>query len=238
MNFLICLILASCLVYFGRDFIKNHSNICYALTTILGIGLVIGSYTNFIWSLPHWMTVSIIPILIKSTFATALFVIVMYTGAFKKGGKLIKFLMPIRAQLSIMACILTLAHNISFGRYYFIALFTAPETLALNSKIAACISLVLIAIMIPLFITSFPSVRKSMKPKSWKKLQRLAYLFYGLVYAHVMVLMVPIAINGVKIYIINVLAYSVVFITYAVMRIRKAVLKKSSKSTRDVSKAV
>ncbi len=48
----------------------------------------------------------------------------MYTGALKNGSKLMKILMPIRAELSIIASILTLAHNISFGRYHFITLFT------------------------------------------------------------------------------------------------------------------
>ena len=101
MNFLISLIMAVILVAAGRDFIKKHANICYILTTILAIFLVVGSYTGIIWTLPSWFTTTIVPILIKSTFSTAIFVIVMYTGAFKNGSKLMKFLMPIRAELSI-----------------------------------------------------------------------------------------------------------------------------------------
>ena len=116
MNFIISLIIAIALVAVGRNFIKKHANICYILTTLLAIFLVVGHYTGVIWTLPPWFTTTILPILIKSTFSTALFVIVMYTGAFKNGSKLIKFLMPIRAELSIMASILTLAHNISFGK--------------------------------------------------------------------------------------------------------------------------
>ena len=51
----------------------------------------------------------------------------MYTGALKNGSKLMKILMPIRAELSIIASILTLAHNIIFGKYHFVTLFTAPK---------------------------------------------------------------------------------------------------------------
>ena len=232
MNFLISLIAAICLVAVGRNFIKKHANLCYILATALSIFLVVGSSTGVIYTLPAWFTTTILPILIKSTFATAIFVIVMYTGAFKNGSKLIKFLMPIRAELSIIAGILTLAHNISFGRNHFVNLFTAPETMTTNMKAAAGISIILIAIMIPLLITSFPVVRKIMKPKAWKRLQRSPYLFYGLIYAHVMVIMVPVALTGNTTYIINVLVYSVVFITYAIMRISKCFAKKSSSKSK------
>ena len=226
MNFLISLIISIILVSIGRNFIKKYANICYILTTILSTFLVIGSYTGIVWTLPSWFTTTILPIFIKSTFSTAIFVIVMYTGAFKNGSKLIKFLMPIRTELSIIAGILTLAHNISFGRYYFLALFTRPETITTNMKAAAGISIVLIIIMVPLLITSFPIVRKLMKPIYWKRLQRLAYIFYALVYAHVMVIMVPVALMGDMTYIINILVYSIVFITYAIMRIHKFLAKR------------
>lgn len=46
----------------------------------------------------------------------------------------------------------------------------------------------MIAIMLPLFITSFKRVRRRMKPGNWKRLQRLAYVFYGLMYIHVLLL--------------------------------------------------
>ena len=235
MNFLISLIIAALLVAVGRDFIKKHANICYILTTILAIFLVIGSYTGIIWTLPSWFITTIVPILIKSTFSTAIFVIVMYTGAFKNGSKLIKFLMPIRAELSIIAGILTLAHNISFGKYHFVGLFTAPENMTANMKAAAGISIVLIAIMVPLLITSFPGVRKLMKPKAWKRLQRLAYVFYALIYAHVMAIMVPVALTGNITYTVNVIVYSVVFITYAIMRISKFLTKKSINKSKQSS---
>ncbi|KHS56230.1 MAG: hypothetical protein E6371_10785 [Terrisporobacter othiniensis] len=228
MNFLISLIAAILLVAIGRNFIKKHANICYILTTVLSVALVVGSYTGVIWTMPAWFTTTILPILIKSTFSTAIFVIVMYTGAFKNGSKLIKFLMPIRAELSIIAGILTLAHNISFGKTHFVNLFNAPELMSTNMRAAAGVSIVLIAIMVPLLVTSFRPVRKLMKPKMWKNLQRFAYLFYALIYVHVMLIMVPVALSGDTTYIINVLVYSVVFITYAVMRIAKHFAKKSS----------
>ena len=80
--------------------------------------------------------------------------------------------------------------------------------------------------MLPLMITSFKAVRKKMKPKSWKKLQRSAYVFYGLIYVHTMLLYVPMVQAGRSAYIVNVIVYSLIFISYAGMRIRKELLKK------------
>ncbi len=225
MTFLISIILAIVIIFIGRDFIKKHSKLCYALSTIISISLIVASYSGVLSNVSPFIKEHILPLFTKSTFATSLFVVVMYTGAFKNGSKLMKFLMPIRAELSIIASILTLAHNIIFGRYHFVILFTNPKSMSINMLLAAIISVVLIAIMLPLMITSFPNIRKKMKYKSWKNLQRFAYAFYGLTYFHIMLIMMPIAKTGNTKYIINVLVYSVVYLTYAVLRINKALSK-------------
>ena len=40
--------------------------------------------------------------------------------------------------------------------------------------------------MLPLFVTSYRIVRKFMSGKRWKALQEYAYIFYGLVYLHIL----------------------------------------------------
>lgn len=226
MSFLISMVITILLIAIGRDFIKKHSKLCYIITGIISILIILATYTGVIYNVPTWANTYLMPLLTKSALSTAIFVVVMYTGAFKNGSPLIKFLMPIRAELSIIASILTLSHNISFGKFYFVQLFTNAKVLSTNVLLAAIISVILIIIMIPLMITSFPNVRKKMGFKKWKKLQKTAYLFYGLIYIHVMLLTVPFAIKGYSGYALTVLVYSIVFLTYAVMRIRKEYLKK------------
>lgn len=225
MTFLISLLIVIFLISIGRNFIKKHSNFCYIIASLISIILIITTYSGVISNAPSWLKDYVFPVFTKSSLATSIFVVVMYTGAFKNGSKAIKFLMPIRAQLSIIGCILALAHNIIYGKTHFVKLFTNPSSMATNMIIAAIISIVLIVIMLPLMVTSFPKVRKKMKPKSWKKLQQSAYIFYGLIYIHVMIIMIPLAKKGITEYIVNVLAYSIVFLTYGSMRIRKALLK-------------
>ncbi len=226
MTLLISLVITFLLIGIGHKFIKKNANLCYIIAGVISIILIIFEYTKISSNFPLWLNRSLLSIFTRSAFSTALFIVVMYTGALKNGSKLIKILMPIRAELSIIASILTLGHNIIYGKTYFVKLFTNPGSIKGNILLAAIISLISILIMLPLMITSFPKVRKKIQPKKWKKFQRTAYLFYGLVYVHVMLLMMPSAFNGNVMYILNVILYSIIFLSYAVIRIRKAFTKK------------
>ena len=226
MTLLISLIITFLLIGIGHNFIKKNANLCYIIAGAISILLIIAEYTSISSNFPLWLNRSVLSIFTRSAFSTALFIVVMYTGALKNGSKLIKMLMPIRAELSIIASILTLGHNTIYGKTYFVKLFTNPGSIRGNVLLAAIVSLVSILIMLPLMITSFPKVRKKIQPRKWKKLQRTAYLFYGLIYVHVMLLMMPSAFNGNVMYILNVILYSLIFLSYAVIRIRKAFTKK------------
>ena len=115
-------------------------------------------------------------------------------------------------------------------------LFIKPATLSATQLTAAIISLVLIIIMLVLTVTSFQAVRKKMKAKKWKQLQRTAYVFYGLMYVHIMLINIPYARLGLGTYIANVVIYSIVFLGYAAMRIAKAVLVKAARAGKTYGK--
>lgn len=144
--------------------------------------------------------------------------------------------MKIRGELSITAAILVLCHNFTYGITYFKMLFIKPEALSATQFTAALISLVLIIIMIVLTVTSFQAVRKKMKAKKWKQLQRTAYVFYGLMYVHIMLINIPYARLGLGTYIANVVIYSIVFLGYAAMRIAKAVSAKATRAGKTYGK--
>lgn len=238
MTFLISFIITILLIFIGNKFIKEHSNLCYIIATLISLIVIILTYTNSMPNVPSWLNKYVIAMFTKGSFSTAIFVIVMYTGALKNGSKLIKILMPIRAELAIIASILTLSHII-YGKAYFVKLFTNSQSPKGNMLAIGIISIVLILIMIPLMITSFPIIRKKMKAKQWKQLQRLAYIFYGLIYVHLISIMLPIAKAGVSEYRFNVILYSLIFLVYGAMRIRKALLKKdSSKKIASISPTV
>lgn len=222
MNLLLSLALAALLIIVGRDFLKKHAAVCYVLAAAVALIVVFATTTGANAALPEWVRTWVWPIFSRSAFSTALFVAVMYAGAVPNGSRFMKAVMPIRGELSILACILTLGHNISYGLTYFRLLFTQPAKLPANQLAAAICSLVMLCIMLPLFVTSFPTVRRKMSARKWKRLQRLAYGFYGLIYVHVLLLALPIARKGNRAYMLSVALYSVIFLTYAAMRTTKA----------------
>lgn len=226
MPILLSLVLALLLSWYGGSAIKKHAPVFYVGAALLALTTIAVTWSGADASFPGWMSNNVWPLLSHGAFASALFIIVMYMGALPNGTKAIKRLMPIRAELSIMASLLMLGHNIAYGRTYFVRLFTDTSKMSTTQMLAAICSLIMIAIMLPLMITSFKAVRKKMKPKSWKKLQRSAYVFYGLIYVHTMLLYVPMVQAGRSVYIVNVIVYSLIFISYAGMRIRKELLKK------------
>lgn len=227
MIFLISLALTAVLIRLCAKSLKAHPVPYYCGAVILAAAVVFCTVQGV--AFPGWFSTWVWPIFARSALSTALFVAVMYAAAVPNGSKLMKTVMPIRGELSILASILTLGHNIAYGKTYFRLLFVRPDRLPVNQLLAAVCSLVMLCIMIPLFITSFKCVRRKMKGSSWKKLQRLAYGFYALVYIHVLLLTVPGARKGSGSYLLTVLVYSVVFLTYGALRTRKALRNRSAR---------
>ena len=232
MLLIISLIIVALFIYFLKDSLKKYANIFYIGAAVISIAVFLLEF------LPMHLFVknNILGIFAKGSLGTAMFVVVMYTGALPKGNKLIAPLMKIRGELSITAAILVLCHNFTYGMTYFRMLFTKTSLLSATQLAAAVISLVLIAIMIVLTVTSFPSVRKKMQAKKWKQLQRTAYMFYGLMYVHIMLINIPYARLGLGMYVANVVIYSIVFLGYAAMRISKAVSVKAARAGKTYGK--
>lgn len=222
MLFIISLIIVALFIYFLKDSLKKYANIFYIGAAVISIAVFLLEF------LPMHLFVknNILGIFAKGSLGTAMFVVVMYTGALPKGNKLIAPLMKIRGELSITAAILVLCHNFTYGMTYFRMLFTKTSLLSATQLAAAVISLVLT-------VTSFPSVRKKMQAKKWKQLQRTAYVFYGLMYVHIMLINIPYARLGLGMYVANVVIYSIVFLGYAAMRISKAISVKAARITDD-----
>lgn len=232
MLLIISLIIVSLFIYFLKDSLKKHAGIYYIGAAVISIAVFLIGFLP----MPLFLKNNILGIFAKGSLGTAMFVAVMYAGALPKGSKLIAPLMKIRGELSITAAILVLCHNFTYGMTYFRMLFTKTSMLSATQLAAAVISLVLIAIMLVLTVTSFPSVRKKMQAKKWKQLQRTAYVFYGLMYVHIMLINIPYARLGLGMYIANVVIYSIVFLGYAAMRIAKAVSVKAARAGKTYGK--
>lgn len=224
MLLIISLVLAVAFVFLCGKALKKHPILFYSGAGIITIVLALIPFDG----VPNFVNNYILALFRRGSLATAIFIIVMYTGALKNGSALMKKLIVIRGELSIMASIMILCHNIFFGKIYFVRLFTSASTMPVTQLLAAIASLLMLVIMIPLAIMSFPKVRKKMKPKLWKRLQRFAYVFYALIYIHIFLLTYSSAQARRGDYALSLILYTIVFGVYLVMRVRKYLLKKNS----------
>jgi DMSO/TMAO reductase YedYZ heme-binding membrane subunit len=250
MLFIVSLVCVLALTLLLHKAIRKHPALFYALTTLVVLVLFAAYFLTDYETWPTWFTYWVVAAFARGTLSTSLFVIVMYLGVAGNSVPGAQNLRAIRGELSILGCILALGHNIYYGLYYFPNLFSGELPLAY--LISTWMSLALIAIMLPLTVTSVKAVRRRMRPPSWKRLQRWAYGFYALLYVDTMLLFAAgIArsvanANGLAPEIIqeqiisdtiSLVAYSAVFLPYFALRILKALRDSKAQPTPALSKA-
>ncbi len=155
----------------------------------------------------------------KCMLSLALFVVVMYVGVFVKGSRAHQWLKPVRSELSIIACILACGH---------MAVYLASYAPRLGSAMGSNVVGALVVLLLVLGTTSLGFVKRHMRTESWKRLQRWAYVFFGLVYVHLMLMLAPAASRGGEAAVASVAAYTMVFGAYAVLRVRRATLDRGT----------
>lgn len=201
--------------------IKKHPG-AYYLGMYAWTGLVVCYYNmGYYRYLPTWFNDYFMKIFARGIFATATFMIVMFLGTVTKHNDFSKKLMSIRGEMSIIGSLLVISHNIIFGVHYFPVLFTNPLSLPKRELIASIITIFLLLMLIPLFVTSFKTIRRKMKAKSWKNLQKMAYPFFIGIYVHVMVLYS----SNWKENMVGVVIYTLIYLAYIILRLRKRNIK-------------
>lgn len=204
-----------------KDLIKKYPVIFY-LGIYAWTGFVVYYYNmGFDRNFPTRFNEYFMKIFSRGIFATASFMIVMFLGTITKHNDFSKKLMAIRGEMSIMASLLVFSHNIIFGLRYFPILFTNPSSMPQRQLIASIITIFLLLMLIPLFVTSFKTIRRKMKAKSWKNLQKMAYPFFIGIYVHVMVLYS----SNWKENMVGVVIYTLIYLAYIILRLRKRNIK-------------
>ena len=216
MRLIACLITVLVFFYLLEKPIKKHATLFYIATIIISVLSVLAPKKG----LPFVIDYLVKNILARGTLAGALFILVMVASVCP-AAKLRGLLLRTRGEMAIIAALLTLIHNISYGKHYFVALFTKISDLDAPRIFAAVLSLVMIVLLIPLTVTSFMVIRKKMNPKKWKSLQRLSYLFYGLLFIHIsMIFSISIA-KGHLSTLFDLSVYVIIYIAYFICRAKK-----------------
>ena len=201
MNLIVGLIAITLFYILFADIIKKYPVLFYMATYVLIIPVVLYYQTKFYKNMPIWFTRYVMDIFQRGIFSTVTFMIVMFLGVITTHNKYTRKLMSIRGEMSIIGCFAALCHNVAFGIRYFVEFFTNASKMNVYTKTATIISLILIAMMIPLMITSFKCVR---------------------IYVHLMVLFM----HKPEKHMLSIVLYTVIYMLYTVLRIRKCLITK------------
>lgn len=213
MRLVACLIVALAFFAILEKPIKKHATYFYIATILISILTIIAPEKG----LPFVVDYIANDILARGTLAGALFILVMVASVCP-AAKMRGLLLRTRGEMAIIAALCTLIHNISHGQYYFVNLFTNISELDTQRIFAAVFSLIMIILLIPLTITSFMVIRKRMNPKKWKSLQKLSYIFYGLLFVHIAMIFSISILNGYLEKLFDLTVYAVIYVVYLVLR--------------------
>ena len=216
MRLVACLIVVLAFFALLEKPIKKHATFFYIGTIIISILSIIAPDKG----LPFIIEYLVNNILARGTLAGALFILVMVASVCP-AAKLRGLLLRTRGEMAIIAALFTLIHNIVYGQYFFVKLFTNISELNTQRMLAAIFSLVMILLLIPLTITSFMTVRRKMNPKKWKSLQKLSYVFYGLLFVHIAMIFSVSILKGYLETLFDLTVYAVIYIVYLVFRAKK-----------------
>lgn len=217
MVFLVSLVAAALVVLLFRIPLQKVPFIFY----VVALALVALYLYAYFYGVPILVWRYLLVSMQRCTLALAFFTIVMFIGVFPEKSKFRSALMPIRRQLSILGSILAFGHIIVYITSYIVRFASGFLEMSLNATASLSIALLLLVLLVMLLITSFTQVHKRMKHESWKRLQRLSYPFYLLIFVHIILILMPSVLAGSASITLNIAIYSTMFISYSILRIVK-----------------
>ena len=177
MAFIVSIVIAVVLAIFNKP-VRKYRIILYVAVLILDLYICLASYfdySTFLDDSNQWKNMFTAGIL-----AEGIFLVVAFMGCLPQKWKVTKRLKSIRAEMSVMGCIICIGEMVTYANY-----FTQLFTLSTGRQIACIATIVLLCLMIPLMLSSFYCVRANMKQSTWKNLQKFAYIFYFALWLHI-----------------------------------------------------
>lgn len=217
MDFAIILIVSVAAVFALRNPLKACPVAFYVAAIAVDVLYMYGVF----FGLPRAVWSPLFVLVQKCELALALFTVVMFIGCLNREGRAYRWLKPVRSELSIVAWFLSLGHMAVYLESYLPRL-VGGAAVSGNVVGAFALAVVLLALLIVLGVTSFAFVKRRMSTASWKKVQKLAYPFFVLVYVHLLLMLLPSALHGGLAAQAAVAVYSVVFIGYGLCRVGRA----------------
>ena len=175
MTFACVLLLTVLACFIGRRFIHRHPAVLYVFAVAVDAAYLAAEF----FGAPFWLWNPLFLLVQKCLLALALFVVVMGIGCFSRASSVSVWLRPVRAELSIAACLLAVGHMVAYVGTYVsrLAMGSAKDHVVL----AFAVAMALTVLLAMLGVTSVSQVKRRMKADAWARLQKGAYVFFGLV---------------------------------------------------------
>lgn len=226
MTFVIVLACTVAASFALRSPLKACPTAFYALAVAVDAVFVVGTF----WGMPRAVWSALFPLVQKCLLPLALFVVVMYIGVLPRTSRPYAWLKPVRAELSIVAWILSLGHMAVYLASY-LPRNVLGGAVSPNVMASFAVAVVLLVLLLVLGVTSFNAVKRRMRTDTWKKVQKLAYPFFLLVYVHLLLMLAPSALHGGIAATASVAVYSAVFLAYLVLRLFRAAKDRRMRTT-------
>ena len=227
MTFVLVFIVTTVLSIALADVIRRLPVLFYVLAFIAVATLYAGAYglIDGDWWKPLVILVR------RCTVALSLFSVVMFIGVLSRKTRFGLRMRSVRAELSIIACILCLGHMCMYSAAY--ADRMLKGTLKYNVMTSLVLAIVLFVLLVILSVTSLRSVKRRMRAQTWKRVQLLAYPFFALIYVHIVVLLAPSALSRGGLPAVNMAAYTIVFGVYLVLRLWRYTVDRRLESAKE-----
>lgn len=224
MNFLFLLIIAAVAAYLLRSPLKTHPSLFYSIA----VTLVLVYFVGVTFGVPRWLWTPLVDLIQKCELALALFAVVMFIGCLDKEQTLYRQMKPIRAELSIIACILCFGHMAVYLDSYLPRLL-GNASINGNVAVAFGVAVALFVLLALLGVTSLGIVKRVMSSRRWSRIQRFAYLFFALIFCHLALILLPAALHGGVAAQESLFIYTAVFGAYGILRLGKAAAERHEK---------
>jgi DMSO/TMAO reductase YedYZ heme-binding membrane subunit len=217
MVFLISLVAVCIFTAALRRPLAEHPSAFYVVAMLM-VGLFL--YAHF-FSVPIWLWRYFLIAVQRCSVALAFFALVMFAPILPSGSRLSAWLYQLRRQLAILGSIFAVGHVVIYAQAFLPRIIDPGAPVALNLALSLVVALAVSALLVVLAVTSFTAVHQMMRQERWKRVQMLAYPFFVLLYAHLVLVHGKALLLDSPSAVVNLSIYTALFGVYVVFSIRR-----------------
>jgi DMSO/TMAO reductase YedYZ heme-binding membrane subunit len=120
-----------------------------------------------------------------------------------------------------MGGIFTIGHVSVYALAFLPRIFNIYADADISLGLSLVVALILTALLVLLTATSLVFVRQRMLPTTWKRIQRLAYPFFVLIYVHLLLVLGQSMLAGNIYSIFSIAIYTILFAVYCILTVRR-----------------